>query len=199
MLKVGITGGIGSGKTTVCQIFFQLGIPIFNADQAVKELYAQHQGLKLQLKSAFGTEVYISEDQINIPFLKGLFASPENTEKLNKIVHPLVFQAFYDWAEKQDAPYVIKEAAILFESGANKTVDKVIGVIAPEELRIERVRTRDQRSLDEIKSIIDKQLSNNELREKCDYIIENDGNQSLIQQVRELHSQLLHQSAHFGS
>lgn len=199
MLKVGITGGIGSGKTTVCQIFSQLGIPIFNADQAVKELYAQHQGLKLQLKSAFGTEVYISDDQINIPFLKGLFASPENTEKLNKIVHPLVFQAFYDWANQQNAPYVIKEAAILFESGADKTVDKVIGVIAPEELRIERVRTRDQRSIEEIKTIIDKQLSNNELREKCDYIIENDGNQSLIQQVRELHAQLLHQSAHFGS
>jgi len=199
MLKVGITGGIGSGKTTVCQIFSQLGIPIFNADQAVKELYTQNHGLKLQLKSAFGSEVYISDDQINIPFLKGLFASPEKTEKLNKIVHPLVFQAFYEWADQQNAPYVIKEAAILFESGADKTVDKVIGVIAPEELRIQRVLTRDQRNLEEIKTIIDKQLSNDELRKKCDYIIENDGNQSLIQQVRALHAQLLHQSAHFGS
>jgi dephospho-CoA kinase len=199
MLKVGITGGIGSGKTTVCQIFSQLGIPIFNADQAVKDLYANHSGLKIQLQSAFGSEVYTPNNQINIPFLKGLFKSPEKTEKLNKIVHPLVFQAFYDWANQQNAPYVVKEAAILFESGADKTVDSTIGVIAPEEIRIQRVKQRDNRSLEEIQSIISKQLSNDELREKCDYIIENDGSQSLIEQVRELHAQLLHESAHFRS
>ncbi len=199
MLKVGITGGIGSGKTTVCQIFSQLGIPIFNADQAVKDLYANHSGLKIQLQSAFGSEVYTPTNQINIPFLKGLLLSPEKTEKLNKIVHPLVFQAFYDWADQQNAPYVVKEAAILFESGANKTVDSTIGVIAPEEIRIQRVKQRDNRSLEEIQSIISKQLSNDELREKCDYIIENDGSQSLIEQVRELHAQLLHESAHFRS
>jgi dephospho-CoA kinase len=199
MLKVGITGGIGSGKTTVCQIFSQLGIPIFNADQAVKDLYANHSGLKIQLQSAFGSEVYTPNNQINIPFLKGLFKSPEKTEKLNKIVHPLVFQAFYDWANQQNAPYVVKEAAILFESGADKTVDSTIGVIAPEEIRIQRVKQRDNRSLEEIQSIISKQLSNDELREKCDYIIENDGSQSLIIQVRELHAQLLHESAHFRS
>ncbi len=199
MLKVGITGGIGSGKTTVCRIFSQLGIPIFNADQAVKDLYANHSGLKIQLQSAFGSEVYTPNNQINIPFLKGLLLSPEKTEKLNKIVHPLVFQAFYDWADQQNAPYVVKEAAILFESGANKTVDSTIGVIAPEEIRIQRVKQRDNRSLGEIQSIISKQLSNDELREKCDYIIENDGSQSLIEQVRELHAQLLHESAHFGS
>jgi dephospho-CoA kinase len=199
MLKVGITGGIGSGKTTVCQIFSQLGIPIFNADQAVKDLYANHSGLKIQLQSAFGSEVYTPNNQINIPFLKGLFKSPEKTEKLNKIVHPLVFQAFYDWADQQNAPYVVKEAAILFESGADKTVDSTIGVIAPEEIRIQRVKQRDNRSLEEIQSIISKQLSNDELREKCDYIIENDGSQSLIIQVRELHAQLLHESAHFRS
>ena len=199
MLKVGITGGIGSGKTTVCQIFSQLGIPIFNADQAVKDLYANHSGLKIQLQSAFGSEVYTPTNQINIPFLKGLLLSPEKTEKLNKIVHPLVFQAFYDWADQQNAPYVVKEAAILFESGADKTVDSTIGVIAPEEIRIQRVKQRDNRSLEEIQSIINKQLSNDELREKCDYIIENDGSQSLIEQVRELHAQLLHESAHFRS
>ncbi len=199
MLKVGITGGIGSGKTTVCRIFSQLGIPIFNADQAVKDLYANHSGLKIQLQSAFGSEVYTPNNQINIPFLKGLLLSPEKTEKLNKIVHPLVFQAFYDWADQQNAPYVVKEAAILFESGANKTVDSTIGVIAPEEIRIQRVKQRDNRSLGEIQSIISKQLSNDELREKCDYIIENDGSQSLIEQVRELHAQLLHESAHFRS
>jgi dephospho-CoA kinase len=176
-----------------------LGIPIFNADQAVKDLYANHSGLKIQLQSAFGSEVYTPTNQINIPFLKGLLLSPEKTEKLNKIVHPLVFQAFYDWADQQKAPYVVKEAAILFESGANKTVDSTIGVIAPEEIRIQRVKQRDNRSLEEIQSIISKQLSNDELREKCDYIIENDGSQSLIEQVRELHAQLLHESAHFRS
>ena len=199
MLKVGITGGIGSGKSTVCQIFAQLGIPIFNADQAVKDLYANHPGLKVKLQSAFGSEVYTPDNQINIPFLKGLFASPENTEKLNKIVHPLVFQAFYDWAEQQKTLYVVKEAAILFESGADKTVDLTIGVIAPEEIRIQRVKQRDNRSSEEIQSIITKQLTNNELRKKCNYIIENDGTQSLIEQVRDLHAQLLHESAHFRS
>jgi dephospho-CoA kinase len=199
MLKVGITGGIGSGKTTVCQIFSQLGIPIFNADQAVKDLYANHSGLKIQLQSAFGSEVYTPTTQLNSPFLKRLLLCHEKTEKLNKIVHPLVFQAFYDWADQQNAPYVVKEAAILFESGADKTVDSTIGVIAPEEIRIQRVKQRDNRSLEEIQSIMSKQLSNDELREKCDYIIENDGSQSLIIQVRELHAQLLHESAHFRS
>lgn len=198
MLRVGITGGIGSGKTTICEIFHHLGIPIFYADQQAKELYSNNLDLKAQLIQKFGAETYLNSNEINIPFFKSLLASPEKREILNTIVHPFVFNQFDDWVSQQNAPYIIKEAAILFESGAHKTVHKTIAVLASENMRIERVKQRDpHRSLEEIQRIIQSQLSNEELQKRADYIIFNDGSQSLIQQVRNLHQILLNESRHF--
>ena len=118
---------------------------------------------------------------------------------LNSIVHPFVFQAFEDWANNQTSPYVIKEAAILFESGADKTVDLTICVIAPEEVRLKRTILRDVfRTEEEIIKIMNSQLSNSELREKCDYIIENNEQESLIHQVKNLHQILLNEAGHFA-
>lgn len=198
MLRVGITGGIGSGKTTVCEIFHHLGIPIFYADQQAKRLYSENSELKNQLIEHFGIETYLSPQEINLPFFKTLLASPEKREILNSLVHPFVFKQFDDWVNLQKSAYIIKEAAILFESGAHKTVHKTIAVIASENVRIERVKQRDpHRSLEEIQRIIQSQLSNEELQNRADYLILNDGSQSLIEQVRNLHQILLDESRHF--
>jgi len=198
MLRVGITGGIGSGKTTVCEIFHLLGIPIFYADQQAKRLYSENSELKNQLIEHFGVETYLSPLEINLPFFKTLLASPEKREILNSLVHPFVFKQFDDWVNQQKSAYIIKEAAILFESGAHKTVHKTIAVIASENVRIERVKQRDpHRSLEEIQRIIQSQLSNEELQNRADYLIFNDGSQSLIEQVRNLHQILLDESRHF--
>ncbi len=198
MLKVGITGGIGSGKTTVCQIFHHLGIPIFYADHQAKRLYSENAELKNQLIQHFGVETYSSPHEINLPFFKTLLASPKKREILNTIVHPFVFKQFDDWVSQQNSPYIIKEAAILFESGAHKTVHKTIAVLASENVRMERVKQRDpHRSLEEIQRIIQSQLSNEELQKRADYLILNDGSHSLIEQVRNLHQILLNESSHF--
>ena len=197
MLKVGITGGIGSGKSTVCQIFQSLGIAVFNADSETKQLYKNSKPLQKKLIEAFGSSVYTEDGEVNKPFLRGVLNQNKSREKLNAIVHPFVFQRFDDWSEQQVSPYVIKEAAILFESGADKTVHKAILVTAPKELRIERVQSRDQRIKEQIESIIESQWSEEELKKRCDYLLVNDGSEPLIKQVRKLHQELLNQARHF--
>lgn len=198
MLKVGITGGIGSGKTLVCQIFQTLGIPIYQADFEAKQLYFNHPQLKQELIQAFGPEFYLSDREINKSFARNLLQDNKSRDLFNGIVHPKVFQHFENWVSTQQAPYVIKEAAILFESGANKTVDLIVGVIAPEPLRIERVMKRDNLDKNQVKMMVSIQMSNHELQEKCDFIINNDEQQSLIHQVTKIHQLLLDKSAHFS-
>jgi dephospho-CoA kinase len=197
MLKVGIAGGIGSGKTVICQIFSTLGIPIYNADSETKQLYFTNQPLKLQLIDAFGDQFYLTPNELNKPFVRDLLNDQKNRELLNSIVHPAVFHHFETWVSLQTAPYVIKEAAILFESGANKTVDLVIGVVANPEIRIERVMKRDLMTRETVQKIMELQLSNEELISKCNDIITNNGDESLIEQVLKIHKELLHQSTHF--
>lgn len=197
MLKVGITGGIGSGKSTVCQIFQSLGIAVFNADSETKQLYTNSKPLQKKLKEAFGSSVFTEEGEVNKPFLRGILDQQQSREKLNAIVHPFVFQRFEDWSEQQISPYVLKEAAILFESGADKTVQKSILVTAPKGLRITRVQSRDQRTKEQIESIMESQWSEEELKKRCDYLLVNDGSEPLIKQVRKLHQELLNQARHF--
>ena len=199
MLKVGITGGIGSGKSVVCQIFSTLGIPIYNADSETKQLYFTDQQLKTHLIEAFGEDFYLSSNELNKSFVRALLNNQNSRELLNNIVHPAVFKHFENWVQLQNSPYVIKEAAILFESGANKTVDLVLGVIANPDIRIERVMQRDKLDRDTVQKIMELQLSNDDLISKCNFIITNDGNQSIIEQVLKIHSELLHQSTHFQS
>lgn len=198
MLKVGITGGIGSGKSTVCSVFGQFGIPIFEADKTVKALYNQNQDLRKALIDNFGNDVY-SGSQVNIDLLRKLFNDSYKRDQLNTIVHPFVFKAFEDWANNQTAPYVIKEAAILFESGADRTVDITIGVVASDSIRLKRTLQRDKfRTEEDVLRIMKTQLSTSELREKCDYLIENDEEHSLIHQVQKLHQILVDKSRHFS-
>ncbi len=197
MLKVGITGGIGSGKTLVCSIFNSLGIPIYQADNEAKRLYFTDSVLKQKLIDNFGPEFYLSETKINKSFARNLLQDKTTRDLLNGIVHPRVFDHFETWVSEQKSPYVIKEAAILFESGANKTVDLTIGVIAAEKIRLERVMKRDNLSESQVHHIMSLQLSNEELSDKCDYIIQNNEQQSLIHQVLSVHQNLLDKSAHF--
>jgi len=198
MLKVGITGGIGSGKSTVCSIFRQLGIPVFEADTAVKTLYNQNQELRAELINNFGSIVY-TDSRVNLDVLRSFFKDPAKRERLNKIVHPFVFKAFDNWAASQNSPYVIKEAAILFESGADKTLDVTIGVIASENKRLKRTLLRDKfRTEDEVLKIMQTQHSNSELEAMCDYLIDNNEQRSLIGQVQKLHHILVDKSSHFS-
>jgi len=197
MLKVGITGGIGSGKSTVCQVFSELGIPIYNADFEAKQLYFTDLNLKSELIHHFGEAIYLSENELNKPVIRDIIAQEKTRLILNSIVHPKVFEQFENWVKIQKSPYVLKEAAILFESGADKTVDIVIGVLADESTRIRRVSHRDNLSIETIKKIIETQIPQEELRKKCNYIIHNNGEESITDQVMKIHQDLLNQSAHF--
>lgn len=197
MLKVGITGGIGSGKTTVCEIFSSFGIPVFNADAETKQLYTNSTELRHQLIATFGEDVFLNSGAINKAFLSEKLRFDEGRKALNATVHPFVFEQFKQWSEEQNSPYVIKEAAILFESGADKTVNKSILVTAPIDIRIDRVKSRDGRTSEEIQSIIASQWSESRLMDLVDFVVVNDGEHSLIEQVRDLHAKLMHQATHF--
>ena len=197
MLKVGITGGIGSGKTWVCRVFQHLGVPLFNADEEVKNLYQTDETLKGLLITEFGNSAYTPSGDFNKAFFREILVDSNKRESLNQIVHPLVFKRFEEWSSEQKSPYVIKEAAILFESGADKTVDKSIGVFAPLEIRMERVIARDNRTREEIQTIMNMQLSDDALKSKVDYTIINDNEHGVIDQVRDLHKVLVNEARHF--
>ena len=196
MLKIGITGGIGSGKTWVCRVFQHLGVPLFNADEEVKNLYQTDETLKGLLITEFGNSAYTPSGDFNKAFFREILMDSNMRETLNQIVHPLVFKRFEEWSSEQKSPYVIKEAAILFESGADKTVDKSIGVFAPLEIRMERVIVRDNRTREEIQTIMNMQLSDDALKSKVDYTIINDNEHGVIDQVRPLHQVLVIEARH---
>lgn len=191
MLKVGITGGIGSGKSTVAKIFSSLNIPVLDADQAAKDLMENDPGLRSQIAKAFGSESY-QNGRLNRPFLaKAVFNNPKQLALLNQLVHPVVIAYGNDWAGRQAAPYVLKEAALFFESGSYKDLDYMIGVSAPEALRIKRVQERNGLSVEEIKARMAGQMNEAEKMNRCDTVIINDGRHSLIEQVLKCHQMLL--------
>lgn len=188
---VGLTGGIGSGKSTVAHIFNKLGYPVYDSDSRAKALYSESQELKEAMIFAFGKEVYI-QNQINRPYLaKLVFQDEEKLSILNKIVHPFVKKDFLSWVKNQNSSLIIREAAILIESGAHKDCDKIITVEAPRDVRIKRVVQRDASSIKEVESRISKQLSDEERRRLSDYIIHNDGTTSIIYQVQEIVADIL--------
>ncbi|MBC7425442.1 MAG: dephospho-CoA kinase [Bacteroidia bacterium] len=187
MLKIGITGGIGSGKTTVCKMFHQLGVPVYSADERGKELMLE-EPIRTQLIEAFGTESYSAEGSLNTKHLSDIvFQDPAKLQKINAIVHPVVFNDFTEWCNKQTAPYVIKEAAIMLETVSRLTVDKIILVYAPKELRLQRVADRDGSTNEEILNRMSKQMPEEEKIKLVQYIIYNDGTASLTDQVNGLH------------
>lgn len=192
-LLVGITGGIGSGKSTVARIFSILGIPIYYADDRAKWLMANDPKLKKQIMDHFGNESYSEDGILNRAFLATkVFADEEKVKIINSLVHPAVRLDFENWSNAQNSHYVLKEAALLFETGSYKDLDKVINVSTPIKIRISRVLMRDpHRNEKQINDIIDKQLPDEEKNKLADFIIKNTDNKMLIPQVLEIHNQLL--------
>ena len=187
MKVIGITGGIGSGKTTTCQIFEQLGTAVYYADVRAKQLMAQDP-LKSKIIQAFGEKAY-QNGQLDRSYLANeVFNSKERLSVLNGLVHPAVADDFDAWLEENEkAPYVLKEAAILFESGAYQAVDYTVLVIAPEEVRINRVMERDAVTHDEVMQRMKNQWTQERKVKLADHIINNHGDHLLIPQVLELH------------
>jgi len=183
MKKLGLTGGIGVGKTYVCKIFQNLGYPVFNADVEAKNCMAEDKDLMQNVKNSFGENIYENGVLQKEELAKIVFNNSKRLAELNALVHPLVKQKFEDWCTEQTAQLVIKETAILFESDAHLGLDAVICVSATEKVRIERVQNRDGSSVADIKSRIDKQMSQSKKEEFADFVIVNDGEQLLLPQL----------------
>ncbi|MGH2648992.1 MAG: dephospho-CoA kinase [Ginsengibacter sp.] len=191
MIKIGLTGGIGSGKSTVAHIFEVLHIPVYYADDASKRLLNEDEDLKNKVKAAFGDAAY-SNGQLNRKYLSGqVFNDSKKLNMLNSLVHPATIKDAIAWMQMQQSPYVIKEAALIFESGSDKDLDYVIGVKSPTELRIKRTINRDNISAEQVQARMDKQMDEDEKLRLCDYVIVNDEQQMLIPQVLALHKKFL--------
>jgi dephospho-CoA kinase len=193
MLKIGITGNIGGGKTTVSKIFEILQVPVFYADDAAKKVMVEDQILIEELKAAFGGEAYFKDGELNRKHIADIVFSNEiQLNKLNAIVHPAVFRAFDAWTSNvKNAPYVMKEAALLFESTSYKMCDYSIMVTAPLELRIQRVMARNGLTRGEIEGRNARQFSEEKKTDLANYVIRNDDTELVIPQVLELHRQFL--------
>lgn len=188
MLQVGITGGIGSGKSLVCKIFQSLGIPVYDADSRAKLLMINDDVLINQIKQEFGEEAY-SNGVLNRKHIgEKAFGNPEKLKKLDSLVHPRVALDYSNWASDQKSPYVIKEAALLFEAGSYKTLDKIIVVSASEEIKIKRIKARDPHRTEQmIRDIIKNQMPDSEKIVRADFMVINDESRLVIPQILELH------------
>lgn len=191
MLKIGLTGGIGSGKSTVARIFEILGIPVYYADAAAKRLMNTDPALREQIIAAFGAEAYTG-GELNRQYLaQQVFHDEKKLAGLNSLVHPATIHDAEKWIAAQTSPYTVKEAALIFESGSEKLLDYVIGVSAPQELRIQRTMQRDHISSEEVLKRIHQQMDEKLKMEQCNFIVYNDEEQPVLPQVLALHRQLL--------
>ncbi|PWS26636.1 dephospho-CoA kinase [Pedobacter yonginense] len=200
MYKVGITGGIGSGKTTVCKVFEVLGIPVFYADTVAKEIMVEDVLLIAGIKDTFGSESYFEDGKLNNKHLAGIvFKDEAALAKLNALVHPAVFRAYDVWESQipSNVPYTLKEAALLFESQSYKMCDTSILVTAPLQTKLDRVMLRDGVSAEQVKARMDKQLSDEEKMKMANHFIVNDEEHSIIEQVMMLHRAFLDAASHF--
>lgn len=183
---IGLTGGIGSGKSVVAKVFATLGIPVFNADDEAKRIMQTSTEIKTKLIEQFGTDIYNAHGLDKEKLASIVFNDSFQLQLLNAIVHPVTIQAAKDWAAKQTSPYVIKEAALIFESGAADGLFKVIGVTAPLSIRIHRVMQRDGITKDQVDARMRNQISDTIKMRLCDYVIENNNQQMVIPQVLEI-------------
>ena len=191
MVVVGLTGGIGSGKTTVLRYFESLGVPVYIADIEAKALMNRSKVIKRKLTHLFGEQAY-KDSKLNRPYLASkIFNDKSLLVKMNAIVHPKVASHFKRWIKKQDAPYVIKEAAIIFENKLESQYTYIITVVANEDLRIKRVIKRDNTSVEKIKSIISNQLPDKEKINKSDFVITNNDLDSTKAQAISIHKEIL--------
>jgi len=191
MIKVGLTGGIGSGKTIVSKIFEYLGVPIYNSDYEAKKLYVTNIEVKEKIVNYFGSKAYFENGELNKKLISEIiFKNTEALKKINSIIHPEVKNHFNNWLKNQKTTYIIKEAAILYESGAYKHLDKVIVVTAPEKIRIKRVMKRDNTDKNSVKGRIKNQLNQKEILKISDFEIKNNEEEMVLKQVLEIHKQL---------
>ncbi|MBP9160222.1 MAG: dephospho-CoA kinase [Flavobacteriales bacterium] len=187
MFTVGLTGGIGSGKTTVCRVFSVLGIPVFNSDEQAKLLLQDDPEVKAAVLQLFGSSVYPAGVLDRKALAQLVFNDPKALAGLNAIVHPAVRRAFKEWAESQQAPYVINEAAILVETGAYPSFDRLVTVEAPEDVRLARVMARDGSPEEQVRQRMSNQATEAQRREVAHAVIENDGYSMVLPQVLALH------------
>ncbi|WNH11708.1 dephospho-CoA kinase [Thalassobellus suaedae] len=192
MIIVGLTGGIGSGKTTVAKVFKEkLGIPVYIADEEAKKLMNRSKIIKRKLIQLFGANAYVNEE-LNKPFIANIiFNDKAYLQKMNAIVHPRVAKHFQKWVLKQEAPYIIKEVAILFENDGYKQCDFVITVTAPKDLRIKRLLQRDNTTKANIEAIMNNQWTDEEKVKRSHFVIENISLENTKEQVLEVHNQIL--------
>jgi len=191
MLKIGITGGIGSGKSTVCNLFKCLEVPIFNADEAGHRLLAEDSYVIEQVQHIFGKEVITEGKPDRKKIAEIVFTNPEKLTQLNAIIHPAVWKNFNEWATKQTSIYIIDEAAILYETGIYKQLDSTVLVIAPEQLRIQRVMQRDSMDEASVKNRMKNQWSDEDKRKIANFVITNDDINPLLPQVMEIHNAII--------
>jgi dephospho-CoA kinase len=191
LLKVGLTGGIGSGKTTVAKVFELLGVPVYYADAASKRLYHTSKELIASLKQHFGENIYTGEQLDRSRLAEIVFSDPKKLALLNELVHPPTLADARAWMQAQKAPYIIKEAALLFESGSAGDLDYIIGVDSPEPLRIKRVMERDNCTPSDIRKRMQTQIEERIKMKLCDFTIVNNEQQLIIPQVIALHEKLL--------
>jgi dephospho-CoA kinase len=192
MIKLGLTGGIGCGKSIIARYFSLFGIPVYNSDLEAKKLYRHDKYLKTEILKRFGGESYLSSGEINKQFMiSKVFSNPDELEVLNQLVHPRVKLNFENWIEQNgNSPIIIKEAAILFESGAYRQMDKIIVVTSPDEIRIKRVIQRDKIDRTQVLERMKNQWPQEKLIKNADYIIDNSGQVSVISQAISIYNEL---------
>jgi dephospho-CoA kinase len=189
--RLGVTGGIGSGKTTVCRIFRVLGVPVFVADAAAKQVMNSDPEIRKKINNIAGRDLYKGGELDRMELARLIFNRPEMLNSVNAAVHPVVLQAFSQWADEADAPYVIMEAAVLFESKADTYVDRVVTISAPVEERIARVMGRNELSREQVIERINNQLEDDEREEQSYYVINNADNEMIIPEILKIHDDML--------
>jgi len=190
MLKVGVTGGIGSGKSVVCEVFLALDIPVYKADDAARFLMEHDAAVIAGVRKIFGDAAYTGEKLNRAGISAIVYSDPAKLMQLNDLVHPATIAYGKRWLEEQSGPYVIKEAAIFFESGSNKDMDVMIGVYAPEDVRIRRTMHRSGISEEKVRSIIAQQMNEDAKMKLCDYVITNDDVTAILPQILIIHEAL---------
>jgi len=194
MIKVGLTGGIGSGKTTVAKVFETLGIPVYYADDRTKYLMNTDETLKASIIQHFGNDTY-KNGELDRKYLAAIvFNNKEKLELLNSLTHPITIRDADEWMKQQTTLYTIKEAALLFESGAAQQLDYIIGVYAPQHIRVKRVVQRDNLPVEDVMKRISRQIDEEMKMKLCDFIITNNDQQLVIPQVLELHKRFSEES-----
>jgi dephospho-CoA kinase len=194
-LKVGLTGGIGSGKSTVASLFELIGIPVFYADLAAKQLLVDDPDVKKEIIRLMGEQAYTEEGPNKKVIAHAIFNNPNLRDSINRLIHPKTIVQAQQWMLEQHTPYAIKEAALIFESGSENELDYVIGVRCPEQLRIQRIHQRDQTPVSDIIRKIQSQLPEEEKLQRCDLIIENNEKDMLMPQVLAIHQWLIERAS----